>query len=448
MVQTKTSWQCALIARCFTVILVFLDFSAMADAPQGNSERVDTSFGIPVDRPLLCERTLTVEGQLETRVGEKSHTMKAKSTDELEFVDTHEILTKEHVKAVRHYVKTWTTTNIGIADSPLGGSKVEFREKDGDAEIEVIGDRAFPQRFIDQMLRHQYSASVWIDLPSAAQVGKTYKLDLSWIASVLLSNEGPIEEATAKMKLVSFKAENAVSRFEGSATFSESVEVQGVEVSVRYQLKGHIVASSDEGRVRSLSLEGSFQLKGSSRDLKIEGQGTCEIELTTTIGKSAETRKRRKARQRSNVVHLEPHGVTVRLPSYYAPLEREKEHPNHRAFLRTVDVEDGMPQIDFNLADGPTQIAAGPYFKALEKELKKTDPKTRTENVSSSLRPAKAFTFKTKDDEGGVQIIRAEYLTLRPGTLLVARVVAPPKAFRSALRQFIAARKSIKRSKR
>ncbi len=423
------SWGLVAIAGMAPVVLLAAE----------SAKAVDTSFLPPFNRQLLC--TVTTKVKLSTQMTASGGKV-TETTDkaaELRFIDVLSKPEKDVSESQRTFLKREETVNGNNHDNPLAGLTAVFTTKDEQVTMGLSGDRVFRKKTIDDFLKTQQSLGVWLDLPSEAKVGKSYKVSVMPLAAMLL-NDPDVGKAESSFTLKSFDAKSRVAVFAVTTAVHAKGKEEGVMRACDYELKGELHVAPAEKRILRINLEGTVKgtLTGGKETGSIEG--TCTVELRTAVGDAASKAAKEKPKTRVNTVMPTGLGVTLSLPSYY---DCGAGEPADGAYycLRTFDKGRGKTELTLRSVPGDTN-AADAFFDTFEAQLKKTYAELKTEKVSCDLGAGRAYIFTVKE-KGKEAKLRAELFPCGSSFLLY-RLTAPPAEFSTAEKESIAARKTLR----
>ena len=213
---------------------------------------VDTSFSLAVNRPILCRRVLRVNADVVILAGGIEQREPVAVEDERVFVDQHTVLTSEREEVTRTFVTAFQTLNGAVHDPALNGLRLAFERQGERMEMRLSGDRVLPQATVDALLESRFSVGLWLDLPQGARPGQTYRVDMNYLAAVLLSGEDAVQAPQAKFKFLGFDASTGVATFNGSVRLVESGDNDGIRFVATYELTGDLKVQPAERRVLGL----------------------------------------------------------------------------------------------------------------------------------------------------------------------------------------------------
>ncbi len=403
---------------------------------------IDTSFVVPVKRPILCTRTSRVDCELTVRSGKAAQKSKVTAEEDTHFVDEHTLLTADVEECTRLFVKSSVKLNGDIVDPPYAGLQLHYKRTGEVMNLVIKNDRSLPQTALDSHLRAGASLGFWIDLPRKASVGTTYEIDLLSIAPALLGGGLPVESAKASLKFTAYDVATGVAKFEGSAELAEKGEIEGLQGSSEYSGQCALLVNAAEKRIVSASFKGTMRLDLTGPFAETQGQGSYSAEVKTEMGEPVTKARAEKAGFRENTHRVPQYGVRVSLPSYFA---RMPVDPKYQRFLRTLDASNGVAMIFFESTPGDPAKSAE-FFEGVEAGLKESRKDAKVSRVGSALGLGLAIEMTDKNEEGTLFQVRMEMYRAK-GFYLVYKLVAVPKAFPAAEKEFVEARDSIQHIK-
>jgi len=421
-------------------VLGFLFLAACATVAR--AQGVDTSFSLPTQRPLLCRRITRIDAKVKLTAPGSEETSPHRRENELVFVDEHEVLTRQREEVTRTIVKSIETTNGKVTDPPLSGVRLQYERNDEAMSLRLLDDRMLPQAKIDSLLESRYTLGLWLDLPKSARVGATYRVDLTFLASVLIQSPEPVRAPRAMFKFLRYDASTGVATFNGDLRLIESGFDGTHHFVATYDLQGDLKVHPTERRIVSLELKGTVKVRGEAGGAaKMQGKGTCEIDLTTSIDDAVDQALARKPVFRPKPFEFPELDVRCTLPSQYARLPSKVLE---NALLRTVDGQKGKVLIQAALAKGDTDDVEA-QLDGVVVETLKAFADLKIQSVASKLGKGRAFTFSRQRPDGTHETVRAEWYPYREGLYFIYQVAADPRLYRDALREFAAGRRTLRR---
>jgi hypothetical protein len=419
---------------------VLLALVVCVRAPAGEEPKgaVDTSFAVPTGRPILCTRTMRLDGAMEVTSEAGDQEVAMALEEEIRFIDEYSVLTRDREEATRFFVRAESKANGEINDPPLGGIEVSFTRDSEGVRLLIKNDRTLPQEMIEDLLEASDSAGIWLQFPAEGKIGESYKVDLAPLGPVLLSGELPVTAATSNLKLEAFDEAAGLATFRGQAELAEAGKAEDMEISSRYTGQCTIRVKPLEQRILSLSLEGEYRFEGKG-SFHAKGKGTYRVELATEIGEAVKKARREKPRFRDRVHVAKQFGVKLTLPAHYARRPAEKEQ---QRYVRTLDSGKGIAVVVFQAVRGDTSKPQA-FYDSVAASVRKEDRSAKLEKVKSPLGAGFACVAMDHDAEGGPFRVRTEIYPMGP-VFLLYKLMAAPKAYAAAEKEFVKARASLK----
>jgi hypothetical protein len=426
-------------ARRVTVV----SFLAYACAlPAEPTQFVTTSFQVPLNRPLLCSITTESKFTTQRTDGTPSALSQSVGKDEYQFVDVVLKSYQEGREAARSFVKRSSTLNGHVTDSVIVGATAFLSEKKGKVSVRVSEGRRFLKQTMDRIAKENSSIGIWLQLPSQARVGSAYSIDLMPVAYVLLGCNADVETADSTMTLESFDAGTGTAIFRGRAHLQQKVPDKGESPSATmdYRLEGEIHVSPLENRILLMAFKGSVSGEITARKKTAILKGTLALQLRTAVGEEADRATKTQPKTGTQTIQPRGLGVVITLPSYYDGEDAQPPKCEYQC-IRTIDADEGTAGITLRPMIGDTK-APKTVFDDLEKEITKSYPTAKAQDVSCALGNGRAYIFTVKSERGKEMKIRAEVYPLE-STFLMYRLDASPTTFDVAEKEFIAARKTL-----
>jgi hypothetical protein len=402
---------------------------------------IDTSIKVVLGRPLLVVGTTEMNLRLLIDTGKVKRERTAANRLELELIDEHSMLDETSETATRTFVKVFQVTDGEISDPPLNGVKLTFIRNSGGRELKLDGRRMLGQRELNGLLRTAPSAGFWLAMPKEARIGASYRVDLTPLAPLLLSDE--MEEMGGEAELVfeSFDPEAGLARFRGPAKLSGQGPIDELHDKASYEGECLIEVDVKEARIARLTLGGKMIMEMSLLENGAvigNGDGTFKVSFTTETGPPVAEAAERNPVVRQRVFPVEFAGISLSLPSFYGKL---KDPSTKFLVRRMLDNEQTiMITVDAVAANDMDPKA---YLEAVLEQVKQKSPDATTENVTSPLGDGQAFLIERDMGEGQTLYIRSEFYPVDKSWVVV-KLQTDPKSQAVALGEFTKARESLK----
>ncbi|HVR72865.1 MAG TPA: hypothetical protein VMT52_00965, partial [Planctomycetota bacterium] len=358
---------------------------------------------------------------------------------ETQFLDKLSGDVNGHVEGVRSFLTAVAMGNGSIEDPPWSGVELLYKFQADSTALEIKNDRLLSERVLQDMLRAGCSLGIHLALPVEAVVGEEYAIDLSPLAPLLTSGDLPVTAKRTKLKLESFDRGTGVGVLRGPARFEERGERQGMDATAAYEGECVLRVNPADARILDVSFKSTIDFSAAQKEasVKMAGKGTYSMSLETALGDAVAKASGRKPAFRDRPRPANDLGVKLTLPSYFEGIRLG----TRQQFLRTIDASKGRAVILFELV---AESSANPksYFDALGAALKKSNPKIRSIKVKCSLGPGMAYTLDSVHQEKTWRV-RSEFYPLGKAGWLVYKLMAEPKCFAAAEKDFIKARGTL-----
>ena len=411
---------------------------AASFTPSLRGEAVDCSFGVPINRPLLCQRKLKLDIDLEVDGGAGTFTHPLHMLSDYVFVDETLSLDEGKERSVRTFVKSEETFNGEALDPPYAGLEVEYRSDSEAVEWEIRGTRHLAEPFVTRVGRSVSSTSLWVGLPEAAEAGEEYETDFALLVPAFVSDDLEVDSAPGTVELESF--EDGIATLKVRMKVVQEGVVSGIESKVVQAFVGRLRVIPAEGRIAELKLRGKVRMEGKG-PVRMSGEGEVLVDLSTKIGDAASSARRRKPTFRDNLHRCQPAGVQLELPSYYHKTDGGVERGH--GYFRSLDSDHGRAALIVFAIDAPGEPNA--VLEATEKQLRAAYGKVSATTVRSPLGSGRAYLFAYDDENIGKGVMRLEYFPHGADRMIVLKLSgSSAKAVRSALNDLASARKTLR----
>ncbi len=406
------------------------------------AEPVNTSLHVPLNQPLLVEHSGKNEFKLTLEIAKKrvEHSLVEEFTDR--FIDEYTELNDDREVATRHILQSRRMSDGRIADPPSQGMTLEFRRVGTDTNLQVQGDRLLPKEKLQELLGLFDALWIWAKFPDQLKVGDRFDLDLRYLAPILLGGEFDYDSCPTQLVFESHDPATSLAVYAGRGRVVGKLDEEKMAGTVTSDGDCRIVVHLAEQRIDTIDFAGSMQFDGRVGNVTgVRGTGSCRCTLKTRLEPNASRLRAVRPEFRKREFQSRRHKVMIELPSSWAEFDNKE---SSYQLVRTLDAEKGEADLSFQVLQ---TSSADPktFLGQIDDEFRKENIKAEFKDVSCPLGKGRA-TIVDKEEAGRKKFVRSEFYP-HDGVWLVYKLSGDAEACKAALKEYEAARKTLKPSK-